>query len=805
MIHSNLGSFFYYLIRFICLIAIFQSCTAPKRYQAGKPFVYKNTITIDAHLPKDQKNALETRLRGQLDDSLKLRIKTYAGLYRELIHPPAFDTFSIARSKQFMNALLYTEGYFRSKILDSSVINVYPNTFTEKITNAFAYVLSSKNNKQKQQRVHNYFKVQTGPALVIENITYALSDSTLQELAVSSEKRAHIQKGQNFKQQMIASELERLSDVFRNNGYFKFSADDLYAEADTIDLSLLVMDNDPFDQLNLLAEAKKRQDSPTVKLTIKLRPVTDSSILEKYYIGEIRIFPDMKIGDSTQLTSLNHTVYNEIDIYYNEEKFKPSFLANQPRIEKDSLFKQYKYVRTVNAFNQLEAWQQVNVEAVSIRKDSVPYINFDIKLFNSPKQSLIFELESSRNTGSDAFSSGNLLGLGVNVGIRNKNVAREAIQSITQLRAGIELNPERGANFILTRQVSFSHNYSIPKLFIPFYKPGNNFRTARTIINTSAGYTERKDIFNLGTINTSIGYEWSKRMSANSSKVFLFRPFNIELNKLTRKPGLDSLFLDNPILQYNFSDGLIIGSGFSYILSTRVGNRVNFLKASLEESGGVAGALFKGLYNDLYRFVKLDAEYKHFIERNKSTWAFRVMAGYGYAYGKNNNKSIVLPFFRQYFAGGPNSMRAWAVRSLGPGSIGINDSVYNSTTPQNLRLGDVQLEANIEYRFNLAVIWGIKLKSALFADIGNVWYGPNIFKKAHLPATYPLDFNLKRLYKDIAIAGGTSLRLDFDYFLIRLDWAYKLKDPYFAAFNNGWTNAFQLRSGQLQLGIGYPF
>jgi outer membrane protein assembly factor BamA len=151
-------------------------------------------------------------------------------------------------------------------------------------------------------------------------------------------------------------------------------------------------------------------------------------------------------------------------------------------------------------------------------------------------------------------------------------------------------------------------------------------------------------------------------------------------------------------------------------------------------------------------------------------------------------------------------MRAWRLRQIGLGSSVQSDTI--SKTTYRDRFGDMQLEMNFEYRFRLTSIGGFKIESALFTDIGNIWSVKNI------PGDPDARFSLKRLGRDLAIAMGAGLRFDFTYFLIRLDGAYKVKDPA-RPFNNGWINTFALtekrQNGQtienfgLQLGIGLPF
>ena len=150
-------------------------------------------------------------------------------------------------------------------------------------------------------------------------------------------------------------------------------------------------------------------------------------------------------------------------------------------------------------------------------------------------------------------------------------------------------------------------------------------------------------------------------------------------------------------------------------------------------------------------------------------------------------------------------MRAWQIRRLGPGSSTIYAAT--DTTEALERFGNMQIELNAEYRFNITTIAGIKVNSAFFVDMGNIWskeykLNPVTNKQEKDPSA---SFSFSRLGKDLAIGAGTSLRFDFDFFLIRLDWAYKIKDPLYSNVNDGWFHDLQLLNGQFQLGIGHPF
>jgi outer membrane protein assembly factor BamA len=218
------------------------------------------------------------------------------------------------------------------------------------------------------------------------------------------------------------------------------------------------------------------------------------------------------------------------------------------------------------------------------------------------------------------------------------------------------------------------------------------------------------------------------------------------------------------------------------------------------EGAGFPGVIRSKFFDsNFYRFLKLDLEFRQGIRIRRTELAWRIFGGTGIGLPRfdGDNINLYLPFFRQYFGGGSNSMRAWPLRKIGPGSA--NKSFASTQAPD--RFGDLQLELNGEYRFYLMNISGITINSALFTDIGNVWF---LRENADFPNG---EFKLNRLWKDIGIGIGTGLRVDFGLFLVRLDYAYKAKDPSpeDVQFQNKWFNNWKLTNGQFQLGVNYPF
>jgi hypothetical protein len=275
--------------------------------------------------------------------------------------------------------------------------------------------------------------------------------------------------------------------------------------------------------------------------------------------------------------------------------------------------------------------------------------------------------------------------------------------------------------------------------------------------------------------------------------------------------GLDSLIKQNPFLQLSFNTGNVIGVGLNFsfyqtYINKRHSNRLHYFRYGIEESGLLAG-MFTTLENKVYRYGKLEVEYKEKTSKLNSEFAYKLFGGLGVNYSNSSEIGTTLPFFKQFFVGGPNSMRAWGLRQLGQGSSILSDTSSSSFKD---RFGDIRIEGNFEYRFNIFNASFVKIGSALFADVGNVW---NLKKNDGNPNS---EFNLSRFYKDVAIGVGTGLRLDFSIFLIRVDVAYKLKDPA-RQYNDGWinlkdaslieyrTNGTEVRNFAVQLGIGLPF
>ncbi len=757
-------------------------CIVPVNFQKGKPFVYKTEIKVSGDLPNDKKEEMQLRLNNQLDDSLRAR--TVTGIFfsnkpliyfDRLSNPPVFDTANLARSVQFMIDLLNSVGYYAPTVKDSFRIDTVKG----------------------QYRAIIKFNVNPGKNLKFDSIGFALSTPALQALVTKNKNQSLLKRNNPYSKQIVSAELDRMVDLFRNNGYYKISRDDFFAERDTVVAALIDPALDPFQQAKLLEELAKKREKPTINIIFKQRPVEDSDRIKKYYIGNITIFPDLPVLEDTAVTYKNDTaVYkNGFTIISRSNKFNQPFLINNVFLRPGNQYRQDGFNRTITRFNnQLGAWQQAAIDfRESDSSDSV--IDATLRLYPTPKQEARVSLEASRNT-NDILTGTNLFGSDVSFGLRNYNAFKKSVQTTTTVSGGVEFGP----NFIQTTQASFSHTIYLPRLNAP--KPFDvknrlwQLSNTHTVINLSASYTDRRELFTLRSIDGSFGYEWTiTDKNKNTSHSFLWRPLNIEYGVLSKTDSFQKFFLDvYPSLKEAFKTGIVVGAGFGQVVYTRIqqsGIHTNHFRVSAEESGTLLGLINNFDKGELWRFIKADVDYWHHFDYRKTQLALHVYAGAGREYGEGKGVNQILPFYKAFWAGGPNSMRGWSVRQLGLGSDTATFGGFD-------RFGDIQLEGNIEYRFPLGTLFTVKLKSALFTDFGNIWDWTDSLGTGS-------NFKIDRFYKELAVDVGTGLRLDFDYFLIRLDWAYKVRDPQSKLYPNRWFYDFNWKKGQFQLGIGYPF
>lgn len=780
---------------FVIAAVIFLFCSCVTKYPRNTPFVYETNINIQGKYSAEEKKVLEDQMYQQLHDSIRSRWQNILFL-RVLKKPPVFDSLNVGITERYMQAMMNALGYMRDSVESR-------------------YKIDSVGD---QYRTTINFDVYPNKLFRLDSLWYDLQDSvaylkeidTLQKLLDSTAGERVIQKGDPFSQFLISSELDRISDLARNNGYLKFTKEQLLAVWDTVGRNILSATTDVTEQLRQLEKLRLRRENPTTDLEIRLRPNVDSSKLTRFYVGEVRVYPD------TDIDTLANKQYTPTERLLTENGyrfisyrnlFKPHKLTNFIYLNRGGLYRQSNYLRTQNRFSSLPAWRLVTIN--QLPREGTDTVDFDVLLVPNDKLYLGVNTDVSRNQGNIAFYGANVVGLGANLTLINRNFARAANLATTNFRYGIELGTR--VNTVQTQQFLLSHTIQFPRLlpklqWLPVSQEQKN--RASTYLAFSLSSTDRRDYYRVFALNTSLAYEfsWGKNILA-------FRPLNLEYNILERRDSLDKLIETNKSYRYIFNDGILLSSLVNFTRTTGRKYVTNVFRGSAEFAGLISGPIMKAFFEDsVYRFIKVDAEFIKTVRvgaKKRNSIAVRGFGGVGYGLPFSNENgdpdsiNVYMPFFRQYFAGGPNSMRAWTVRRLGPGSA--LESFGRTNAPD--RFGDMRLELNFEWRYFLAQLFNsYPLEGALFTDVGNVW-----FLRKNLDFTNG-EFNIKRLYRDLAVGVGTGFRVDFSFLLLRFDFAWKAKNPSpdetDAAAQNKWfykTRLFGNYGAQFQLGINYPF
>jgi hypothetical protein len=774
------------------LLFLLNACADLKKavihdYPKQMSFVYDNKVVVKDANNNIEALALANELSNYWDDSIKAKQVRQFGVFNTILQPLRYQEDKLEPSSQFMKNYLATKGY----------------------NNPILTPLVKVDTVNDEWRARLTMEIRLNKKTLIDSVVYELNDSLLQSIANKNTAFAYVKKGMVYSNESINNELDRLVELFRANGYYFFTKEKIFAEVDTLNQQLMELSLDPLDQINQVLDAEKtQQDHPLWKLSFQLRN-TSKNEFKQYPTGQQIFYTDLKLSDNPDTVLAkglpNQESYKNIIQHYTKYTFKSPLFEEQSIIKKGDLFNENLYYQTLNNFSSLGPWQQVDART-TLQNDSV-YLHYF--LTPSLRHSFNFDIEGSKNNSQ--LVSGNLLGLSTSVTLRDRNVQKKSISSISNARAGIELNVNNGnENLTQTLLFNLGHTYSFPNLIIPFVPKRSSYTNqTRSTLSLNGAYIDRLNYYKLRSFTTNWGYELKKNKNGTEN-IWTYKPINVELYHLNKFSKLDSLLILNPFLRSSFNEGNVISQTFNYLstgTSLKNSNQNNYLRIGIEEAGGLTG-LFNGASSRIYRYIKAEIEVRKLYKYPYTELAWRFMGGWGNNYSNDPVLKGQLPFFKQFTAGGPYSMRAWGLRQLGLGGSQFYDTSLKSQSFD--RFGDFQLEANLEYRFPLFQWGSYKIGSAVYTDIGNIW---NIRNTELDPAA---GFKFDKLYKDIAVAVGTGIRMDFNYFIIRVDYALKMKDPT-RLQNDGWLdirnlkwaevkpNGVKVNNYALQFGIGLPF
>lgn len=575
-----------------------------------------------------------------------------------------------------------------------------------------------------------------------------------------------LEKGMRFDLPELKAERERIDLHLKKEGYYNFNPGFLLFEADTNQY-----DNKKFD------------------LYLRLKKDVPSKSVIPYQISNVNVYANYNV-DEDSLTQ-NFRRYENKNYFQEELFFKPKRLDPYILLETGDYYDPETSRNTSRRLGTIGAYKFVNIrydEVDTLANDSLGLIEANIFLSPLKKRAIRAELQAITK-------SNNFMGPHLGVTFSNRNLFKGGESLHISANLGYEVQAGSGNNVGRNSvQLELKNELVIPRLVFPININEDFFEYSipKTRISLGGNYLRRSQLFTLTSFNSSFGYYWN----ANRYVSHELNPISLNYVKLGNVTAEFRDILDrNPFLESSFEKEFIAGLTYSFIYNGLVdagkthafyfntnfdiaGNSLSLISKEAEDGNKEVLGL------DYAQYAKLDAEFRyHFRLGNGNTIATRLFGGYGYAYGN----SEVMPFSKQYFAGGPYSVRAFGIRSLGPGTYSPVDE-QDTFRDQN---GNIRLEANAEYRFPLVTY----LNGAFFVDAGNVWTS-KYFQETE-GGQFGSDF-----ISELGIGSGVGLRIDIQNFVIRFDLAVPMHDP---ALPKGQRWDFDFGSPVFNFAIGYPF
>jgi outer membrane protein insertion porin family len=604
------------------------------------------------------------------------------------------------------------------------------------------------------------------------------SQAVVKEVRAAMTKNSLLTKGVRYDLDKMKTERERIDRVLKDKGYYNFHPDFLLFRADT-----------------------NQYEHKGYDLFLSIKSNTPPEALAPYKLDEVVVYPDYKVANGSG-HSEDSTTVDGVQFIQNELAFKPHLLREYVLLQPGEIYSQRTHNLTTNRLSAIGNFRYVNVRfypADSLQLDPEGYGHLRAGIYLAPLNRQSMRVEVQALSKSNNFVGPNLL-----VSYRNRNTFHGGESFGVTTKFGYETQFSGGERTGLNSfEIGAEADLVFPRLISPIrVRQRIGYSVPKTRIALSYTILERVQLYRLNSLLGSFGYQWKSSRYA-SHEVY---PLSLNFVGVSRTSAeFEEILAANPFLQRSFEQQFIAGLTYSFQYS-QLGNTSRrhryFIRFNTDLAGNTLSALnslggessselFLG--EPYARYSRFDLDLRHYMRTGKETRLItRAFAGVGFPHGGQAS----LPFIKQFFAGGPNSIRAFRIRSLGPGTYRPEEVTLSSFFDQS---GDVKVEANMEYRFPMISY----LKGAVFADAGNVWL---LNENEALPGSqFTGDW-----FRQLALGVGVGFRLDFEFFVIRLDLATPLRNP--AEVANPWQRTFRpLERSWRQdflvwnFGIGYPF
>jgi outer membrane protein insertion porin family len=748
---------------YLLLITVFLNACSNTKYLTNvqRLYVGGKVNIVNKDIKKNDKKALSSQLVGLLRPKpnatiLGLRPKLYIYnitrttkkkgikhyLHTKFGEPPVLaSAVDLVKNSSILQNTLQNQGYFQAQVTGDTIT--------------------------KNKKTTAVYTANTGPGYTIRKVLFPTTTGSLDTAIAGTANRSLLKVGDKYNLDVIKAERERIDANLKEKGFYYFSANDLIARVDSTNIGNHQVDVS-MDVLNTTAGKAKNI----------------------YKINNIYVYPNYSLRDTSLM--LDRAVkYDNYNVIQKRVTIKPFVFKNTVQLAPGSTYNRTDHNKSLSRFINLGPFKYVKNRFEDVSADS-PKLNVYYFLTQYPRKSLSVDV-LGRTT------SANFNGTQLNLNFRNRNTFKGAeLLTVTLFGStDAQVSSQPGGGHPLS-QVGVQTTLSWPRFISPFkiksdnaYIPHTNFSIGYSIVN-------RSELYNLNSFNGSFGYQWKQNTHRTHE-------LNLIAVTLVKPASVTAIYTDsiartnNPALKHVIDPQFTFGPSYSYTYTnTTETYRTNtvYYNSRLSLSGNIIGIVsgadtlggkVKTLFGTPYnQYVKLENEFRFFHKVGpNSQIAARVIASAGLPYGN----STILPYSQQFFIGGPNSLRGFRARSIGPGVVDPNQ--YGNTQSSSGFLsdqsGDIKLEANLEYRPKLfSIVYG-----ALFADAGNVWNA----KSHQAGGTISKDF-LNQMAADV----GFGLRFDASVLVLRTDLGFPILRPYTSTNSNLNSN-----KPVFNLAIGYPF
>lgn len=594
----------------------------------------------------------------------------------------------------------------------------------------------------------------------VESVAFPKPDSELTKAISEAASASLMIPGDIYSLETVKKERARIDKELKENGFIFFSPD----------FVLLRADSSSGDHKMNTAISINHLTPPESRIPYKIRNV---------YFHDDNVLDTPGSADTIQQ-----------DRYYLISKTKDikfETLLQGMFLKPGELYSRSNYLHMLRYFSELPVIRNANAKFVPVNDSG----ELDLLMYLSHRKRFAYTAEF--NT---IFQSTNYFGPGMVFSFTDRNANHGAELLKINLRGSFEMQ-------IVDSDVNFAYelggglNYTLPRFFPRIFSRSVEKSLPKTVLSAGYNLFNRLDLYRMNSIVFNIAYKWSRTDRINH----VLTPLEIIFTSLpedSKSQAFKDYLDENPGVRRSFDEQFILGVGYDFTYRSPGKNRNSFFfRGGIDAAGNFLQLIYSGTNatrDTLGRYTLFGVPFSQYIRPrmdirndfvlNKHS---NLVARFSTSVGIPVGNSSILPYIKQFYVGGANSLRSFIARSVGPGSE-IPPDGYNDVT------GDIRLEANLEYRFDISG----SLKGALFVDAGNIW----LFNED--PARPEGQFKFDAFLNQMAVSSGWGLRWDFDFVVVRLDFAHTIRTPYLPD-GERWATGIKFWSPTTNFAIGYPF